>query len=55
MTPESHIQSLEEEIGKKRAEIEAKEKQMALLKEGITTDKAVLKIYEKGLDKMKAK
>lgn len=53
MTTESHIQTLEEGIGQKREEIRQKEEHKALIQSDIDIQKSILKVMEKGLEKMK--
>lgn len=55
MTLESHYQYLEEEVKKKEDQIQDKQAQIDILKEGIATDKALLKIMKTGLEKAKAR
>jgi hypothetical protein len=51
-TAQSHIDYLKEQITAKETEVSGKENQVELLKEGIKTDKAILKILKAGLEKM---
>jgi hypothetical protein len=53
MTIETHYQYLEEEVKKKEEQIQDKQSQIDLLKDGIATDKALLKIMKVGLEKVK--
>ena len=55
MTIESHYQYLEEEVKKKEADIQDKERQQQLLRDAITMDRKLLKIMQEGLERMKAK
>jgi hypothetical protein len=52
---QSHIDYLKEQITAKETEVSGKENQVELLKEGIKTDKAILRILKEGLNKMENK
>jgi hypothetical protein len=53
-TAQSHIDYLKEQITAKEAEVANKETQAELLKEGIKTNKAIIKILKAGLEKMES-
>lgn len=53
MNEESHIAYLKSEIEKKEELIADKQKQIDLLESGIKIEKDLLKVLQKGLEKMK--
>lgn len=55
MTTESQITYLEEQVKIKESEIQEKERNLDILKDGIVMDKQLLKIMRNGLERMKAK
>lgn len=49
---ETHISSLKDKIEAIKLEIQSKQKHIDLLKDGISIDKGILRLYEKGLQKL---